>query len=273
MIQHPGGQPKQIAIRESQIVELAPEDAVNVALDRFIHYSTDSEPGSSGAPVLNDQWQVIALHHRAVPDYDSEHRRLARDGKTVWHEEMGEDEKGWIANEGVRVSAIYRMLGELQFDGRSAGAIRDRLLYGLSAAPRTILSEIAPSAGDELDEGQEADSKPAFFQNADGYDQDFLSRRIPLPKVVDAAEREKLAKLDGTNDVELKYTHFSIVFDADRRFARFTAVNIDSKHLVRNENVTKAWRRDAASTSSDNATTTSTRNPLPLKWCSFNAAT
>ena len=62
--------------------------------------------------------------------------------------------------------------------------------------------------------------------------------------MVDAAEREKLAKLDGTNDVELKYTHFSIVFDADRRFARFTAVNIDGKHLVRNENVTKAWRRD-----------------------------
>jgi endonuclease G len=243
MIQHPGGQPKQIAIRNSQIIVLSPEDAENIALDRFVHYSTDSEPGSSGAPVLNDQWQVLALHHKAVPDYDSEYRRLARDGKTIWREEMGDEEKGWVANEGVRVSAIYRMLGEQQFSDPDAAVVRERLLYGLSAAPRTILSELPPP-DDEVDEGQEADSPPSFFQNAGGYDQDFLSRRIPLPKVTDAADRAKLAKLTGTTKVELKYTHFSVVFDSERRFARFTAVNIDGNFLQQNSDVSKPWRRD-----------------------------
>ena len=32
----------------------------------FVHYSADTEPGSSGSPVFNDQWEVLALHHASV---------------------------------------------------------------------------------------------------------------------------------------------------------------------------------------------------------------
>src|SRR5262249_5818055 len=93
IIQHPNGGPKQIAIRSSRIV-LLPQDAVRgVSVERFIHYLTDTEPGSSGSPVLNDQWQVVALHHKAVPAPSSD-----PDAPTEW-----------IGNEGVRVSAIYKM--------------------------------------------------------------------------------------------------------------------------------------------------------------------
>ena len=245
MVQHPGGQPKQIAIRDSQILALSAEDVEGIDLDKFIHYSTDSEPGSSGAPVLNDQWQVLALHHKAVPDYDTKRRRLARDGKTVWTPNMGEKEKGWVANQGVRVSAIYAMLAERRFEDVAANAVRDRLLFGLASAPRTILTEFSPPAADESLEQQGADSKAEFFEDADGYDQNFLSRKIDLPKMKSQTDRDKLAVLIGTrNEVELKYTHFSVVFDADRRFARFTAVNIDGNNLVRNSKVTKPWRRD-----------------------------
>jgi endonuclease G, mitochondrial len=245
IIQHPGGQPKQIAIRDSQILALSPEDVEGIDLDKFIHYSTDSEPGSSGAPVFNDQWQVLALHHKAVPDYDTEHRRLARDGKTVWTPEMGEKEKGWIANEGVRISAIYAMLGERRFEEPLANAVRQRLLFGLASAPRLVLSELSPPPDDESLERQGADSKPEFFEDAEGYDSEFLSRKIPLPKPKSQDDRDKLAVLIGTDDeIELKYTHFSVVFDADRRFARFTAVNINGNKLVRNSGVDTAWRRD-----------------------------
>jgi endonuclease G len=247
MVQHPGGQPKQIAIRDSQILTLSPEDAEGIDLEKFIHYSTDSEPGASGAPVLNDQWQVLALHHKAVPDYDALQNRLARDGKTVWTSEMGEEEKGWVANEGVRVSAIHAMLAERRFADPTANAVRDRLLYGLARAPRLLTSASPPPAATEESlERQGADSEPASFADADGYDPEFLSRKIGLPKVTSQAARDKLAVLIGTrNEVELKYTHFSVVFDADRRFARFTAVNIDGNSLVRNSNVSKPWRRDA----------------------------
>lgn len=246
MIQHPGGQPKQISIRDSQVLIPSPEDVEEINLEKFIHYSTDSEPGSSGSPVFNDQWQVLALHHRAVPDYNAQHQRLARDGKTIWTKEMGEEEKGWVANEGVRISAIYAMLGERRFEEPAANTVRERLLRGLATAPRIILAEVPPGTPDETVERQGADSEPDFFEEAEGYDADFLSRKISLPKVTSEKDKSNLAVLIGTDkNVELKYTHFSVIFDAARRFARFTAVNINGNSLVRNSGVTKAWRRDA----------------------------
>jgi V8-like Glu-specific endopeptidase len=38
----------------------------NLLLDwdqRVVHYRTPTEPGSSGSPVFDDQWRLIALHH------------------------------------------------------------------------------------------------------------------------------------------------------------------------------------------------------------------
>ncbi|HBB34339.1 MAG TPA: hypothetical protein DC064_21730 [Cyanobacteria bacterium UBA9273] len=78
-------------------------------LDDFLWYRTDTAPGSSGSPVFNDSWQVIALHHSGVPEKDDNGNYLTVDGK-VWQEHMGENKIKWIANEGVRVSRIVQTL-------------------------------------------------------------------------------------------------------------------------------------------------------------------
>jgi endonuclease G len=57
IVQHPEGADKQIALRNNHILGV---------MDDFIHYTTDTKTGSSGAPVFNDQWQVVALHHLSV---------------------------------------------------------------------------------------------------------------------------------------------------------------------------------------------------------------
>jgi hypothetical protein len=100
IIQHPSGERKQLALRENQVVDV---------LDSFLHYRTDTSPGSSGSPVFNDQWEVVALHHSGVPKEDAQGRLLTRDGK-VWTKSMGEHHIHWIANEGVRISRILKHL-------------------------------------------------------------------------------------------------------------------------------------------------------------------
>ncbi|MEA2828634.1 MAG: endonuclease mitochondrial [Actinomycetota bacterium] len=80
IVQHPRGEKKQVSLRENRVVDL---------LESFLHYETDTEPGSSGSPVFNDQWEVVALHHASVPAPD--------------HAELGS-----IMNEGIRVSALVR---------------------------------------------------------------------------------------------------------------------------------------------------------------------
>jgi S1-C subfamily serine protease len=110
IIQHPSGERKQLALRENQIVDV---------LENFLHYKTDTSPGSSGSPVFNDQWEVVALHHSGIPRKDAAGRILTRDGK-VWTAAMGETAVDWIANEGVRISRILRHLQELSMSGTQA---------------------------------------------------------------------------------------------------------------------------------------------------------
>ena len=54
IIQHPAGQMKQISLYHN---------IVTSASDREVQYLTDTLKGSSGAPVFNSNWEVVALHH------------------------------------------------------------------------------------------------------------------------------------------------------------------------------------------------------------------
>lgn len=66
IVQHPGGRPKKIGLLHNEVV--------SVTHDR-VQYLTDTLGGSSGSPVCNEQWQVVALHAAGVPDDDTEHPR------------------------------------------------------------------------------------------------------------------------------------------------------------------------------------------------------
>ena len=101
IIQHPSGEPKQVALRENRLVDRLPD---------FLHYETDTAPGSSGSPVFNDAWEVVALHHSGVPRRNAQGQVLKRDGQPLRAGESG-DQIDWLANEGVRVS---RLMEDLQ---------------------------------------------------------------------------------------------------------------------------------------------------------------
>ena len=98
IIQHPNGEPKQLALRENKFIDL---------LDNFLHYETDTAPGSSGSPVFNDQWEIVGLHHSGVPRRDAAGRILTRDG-SLWKPSMGEHRIDWKANEGIRISKLIK---------------------------------------------------------------------------------------------------------------------------------------------------------------------
>ena len=55
IIQHPNGNPQKVVLTQNYVL-------ANMSADR-VHYLADTLPGSSGSPVLNRYWEVIALHH------------------------------------------------------------------------------------------------------------------------------------------------------------------------------------------------------------------
>lgn len=85
IIQHPSGLPKQIAIYHN---------VVTYADSSRIQYLTDTLPGSSGSPVFDSQWRMVALHHSGGWLIEPETKRTL------------------FRNEGIAVSTLLKGLTE-----------------------------------------------------------------------------------------------------------------------------------------------------------------
>ena len=113
IIQHPRGRPKEVAIRDNQLVR---GDLV------VLHYACDTEPGSSGSPVFDHAWRLVAIHH-ASSEADS--RSGGRRQASIV------DPGIRFLNEGIRLSAIALWLetSEASGDGNSSDVSRLRSLF------------------------------------------------------------------------------------------------------------------------------------------------
>jgi endonuclease G len=231
IIQHPGGQPKQIAIHASRIIKLPEEVSAALNVDQFIHYSTDTEPGSSGAPVFNDQWQVVALHHKAVP---APQQAVAPDDPKF----------RWIANEGVRISAIFKHLELQRFEDENAGRALDLMGRGLGFGALAVRQTPERAMGEV--ERYAPYKKTRWTAKELGYDQGFLSEPLPLaPIYAPLLGRGDVAPLLDGSGHELRYWHFSSVLHARRKFPILTVVNIDGRRLEHPGERKDTWRQDA----------------------------
>ena len=113
IVQHPLGREKEVVVRDNKLLDLATSSQEANSLGPFLHYEADTEKGSSGSPVLNDQWEVVALHHTGVPVEDADGRWLDKEGH-VWDERtQSPSEIAWRANEGIRVSSLVAALSQL----------------------------------------------------------------------------------------------------------------------------------------------------------------
>ena len=193
IIQHANGQPKQIAIRDSKILGRKRQ---------FVYYVTDTNSGSSGGPVLSDDWFPVALHHRAVPDF-----RRAR---------------SFIANRGIRISSIFDRLDELAEVDDQAQLVLD-IVKNRSALPTP---SVDPGHGPgAFEEALKEVFHEVPYDNRNGYDEDFLGIAVPLPTVT---VRDEVSRLRGSTDkIWIPYEHFSLVNFKNRKLALVTASNVD----------------------------------------------
>jgi V8-like Glu-specific endopeptidase len=83
IIQHPGGDQKQLSFFHNLVV---------YAGEGRVQYLTDTLPGSSGAPVFDKDWRLVALHHSGG-----------------WITEPGSKDR-FFRNEGIHVDRIIDLL-------------------------------------------------------------------------------------------------------------------------------------------------------------------
>ncbi|WP_299848359.1 serine protease [uncultured Roseovarius sp.] len=108
IIQHPLGDQQRVVMHESTFILV--ENGTDA--DAFCWYSGDTAKGSSGAPVFNTHWEVVALHHQAIPATDKNGNVLDVNGKAIAESRLEEEDTliNWIANEGTRASRIVKFL-------------------------------------------------------------------------------------------------------------------------------------------------------------------
>jgi hypothetical protein len=91
IIQHPGGHFKKISMQNNFVV---------YADSEVVQYTTSTLPGSSGAPVFNDDFQVVAIHRAGG--------MLAEPGLE------GSSQQRYLRNEGASMIAVLKDLGSNQ---------------------------------------------------------------------------------------------------------------------------------------------------------------
>lgn len=192
IIQHPSGAPKMVANRENKVQDI---------FDDFIHYETDTQPGSSGSAVFNDEWMVIALHHSGVPD--------------------PQDSTKYIANEGIRISSIVQFVMN---QSKNLSDDKKKLLDDFSKSWELVENTSGELISEEL--------PLEWYKDSTGHDTKFLgdNYEVSHPKLRPDLESD-IALLKNGERI-LHYTHFSIVMSKSRRLAYYTVVNLDGNRLL-----------------------------------------
>lgn len=118
-VHHPEGQGRQLGIRGNRLMALSDPALAGT----WMHYETDTAPGSSGCPLFNSQWEVVGIHHRSAEKRDEQGRVLAIGGG-LWTPEMGERQIWWYANEGLRISRFVAHVEERLQGAPADGEVR-----------------------------------------------------------------------------------------------------------------------------------------------------
>ncbi|HXC54794.1 MAG TPA: DNA/RNA non-specific endonuclease [Rhizomicrobium sp.] len=263
IIQHPGGERKQVCVRENKLIKY---------LDNTVWYQTDTTAGSSGSPVFNGFWEVVALHHSGVPATNAKGETLTLDGK-VWDETMGEDKVKWIANEGIRISRIVDYLQANNAADAVAAKVLEVSRAGGAAVPVPQESEAATSGGiagrtllltvpvsiqlggqpaavpQKAEAGPQstlyapgapADEAPGVekvvidqtnYAARKGYDEAFLGTgglAVALPTLSAALKAKAVKVPDARQPSVLDYYNYSLVLNGERKIAFYSMVNIDA---------------------------------------------
>ena len=133
IIHHPEGGPKSVLLRSGLLVDY---------IDDFLHYEAETTLGSPGAPIFNEQWEVIGVHHSAMPV------------------------NGKVVSEGIRISSILRACRDAFLPGLAMQKLLDQVFdppdiivkTSITREPPPLVPEKAPELPKQQPEAKKVET-------------------------------------------------------------------------------------------------------------------
>lgn len=201
IIQHPKGQPKQIVLSSNRMLEIT---------DTYLRYEADANFSSSGSPVLNQQWQLVGLHHAALSD--DKFNIIGQEGIRIYC--IVEDLKTKLANLQIAETNINDATRVIE-DLTSRWDVIEDLTSGWESIKKSSKSGLLTGASEQIQASKNADwLTPIIFDAL----QQAISKSEQDDKPVDLGfvQQEGLnwlkIWLDMANDAlkESGYSNFSV---------------------------------------------------------------
>lgn len=252
IVQHPGGERKQLCARENKLLKRT---------DDVLWYSTDTVGGSSGSPVFNNDWYVVALHHSGVPErrgdtilnidgspYDA---LLDPDGKNI----------KWQANEGIRVSRIVEHLARALPDHPQirlvlAGTVEAArvsvpsspiTLPALAHPPQVLAATVPPSSAPSISSSRSAPMPQSGNPTARTLQVTLAIDEGGHVSVVDSGPRLESTRFTEASKKPPSTAKFDVPFDADySRRLGFQADFLGTGHEVHLPSLSPALSKAAS---------------------------
>ena len=130
VIQHPAGRPKSVVLQDNRVRR---QD------ESLVHYTSDTEPGSSGSCVFNNLWTPVALHHASRPAGPED----AQEGFAY-------------LNEGIKFTAIATHLEQVMQQGGADSRAAEEILAAFDGSDALLgffgsLGRTAAGSADPLE--------------------------------------------------------------------------------------------------------------------------
>lgn len=137
LIHHPSRERKSISMHNARMEFLRNwQEGEDKFDDNFCYHSADSKKGSSGAPIFNIFWDLVALHQRGLPAQNESGQYLDIHGNVLEGSlNENEDKVHWMSNQGIRVSRIVNEFESLNLNTNFDNKRKEILEYWQDGVP------------------------------------------------------------------------------------------------------------------------------------------
>lgn len=157
VVQHPKGKQKQLVLNNNEVI-------LNGLYRYFVRYAADADYSSSGSPAFNMRWELVALHHAAIPKVIEQQQQTSEDKMPV------------ECHQGIRTCRIVEDLKQKQSSEPNLQSFVENFV-----ASSECLNYPALSTGirfDGIDDYISIDSKVYFASCATNFGEDSDPRSV-----------------------------------------------------------------------------------------------